>query len=47
MSRVLLADAGPLYALIDRDNKHHQQAQVGFEAFTNAGLTLAVIVPIV
>lgn len=47
MSRVLLADTGPLYAVIDRSDEHHQRALDEFEAIMNVGLTLTVIVPVV
>ena len=47
MSRVLLADSGPLYAIIDRSDEHHQRAKQEFDLITNAGLSLTLIVPVV
>lgn len=42
-----MADSGPLYAIIDRSDQHHQRARDEFESIANAELSLTVIVPIV
>lgn len=45
--RAVLADAGPLYALVDRDDAHHERATTEASRLRNAGMTVIAIHPIV
>jgi predicted nucleic acid-binding protein len=44
LSRPILADTGPLYALIDRDDADHSRAHEERVAIRDAGLHVAVLV---
>ncbi len=42
MRHIVLADTGPLYAAVDRDDTYHTQAQAGLERLESDGYTVAV-----
>jgi predicted nucleic acid-binding protein len=44
--RALLADTGPLFALVDIDDKHHQRAQRELKHIDQEGYDLVVAFPV-